>query len=298
MHRLGCTFTGTPRRTVNSLLYDSPERSGPAVMSFAARNSISQSRRFAIRLSTLLALTLVAIPSRQQTPPVPTPQSPSTFEVASIRLNPSTECCTTFTLTYPANRFTASGITLELLTSIAYDTGHNKITGGPSWFDSQRYDVSAKVEGDVGITREQMQPLLRNLLEQRFHLVAHSQQKLVQGYALVVAKDGFKLKPNSNQSKEQPHSQMLANELQGWNIPASSLAFLLEIPAGAPVVDKTGLSGNYDVKLSYATAGFPNADLPDLFTAVQEKLGLKLESAKVPVDFIVIDHVDKVPTDN
>jgi len=266
-------------------------------MSSTAHTVILPSRSFAILLVTLLALALFTIQSHSQTPPAP-PQSSSTFEVASIRLNSSTECCTTFTLTYPANRFTASGITLELLTSIAYGTGHKKIIGGPSWFDLQRYDISAKVEGDAAITREQMQPLLQNLLEQRFHLVAHRQQKLVPGYALLVAKDGFKLKPNTNKSDVQPHSQVLANQLQGWNIPASSLAFLLEIPAGNPVVDKTGITGDYDIKLSYTTAGFPNANLPDIFTAVQEQLGLKLESAKVPVDFLVIDHVDRIPTEN
>jgi len=262
------------------------------------RTSASPSHNSAIRLATLLALALFTIPSYSQTSPAPAPQSLSAFEVASIRLNPSTECCTTFTLTYPTDRFTASGITLDLLTSIAYGTGHMKLTGGPDWFDSQRYDISAKVEGDAAITREQMQPLLQNLLEQRFHLVTHRQQKLVPGYALVVAREGFKLKPNTTKSDVQPRSQVLANQLQGWNVPASSLAFLIEIPAGNPVVDKTGLTGSYDIKLSYTTPGFPNANLPDLFTAVQEQLGLKLESTKVSIDFLVIDHVDKVPTDN
>jgi uncharacterized protein (TIGR03435 family) len=267
-------------------------------MSCIANHLVVHPRGLALGLALVLAPSLSTIPSQSQTRPTPAPQSRSTFEVASIRLNPSTECCTTFTLTYPANRFTASGITLELLTSIAYGTGHNRIIGGPSWFDLQRYDISAKVEGDVGITREQMQPLIQNLLEQRFHLVAHRQQKLVPGYALVVAKDGFKLKPNTNKSEVQPHSQVLANELQGWNIPASTLAFLLEIPAGDPVVDKTGITGNYDIKLSYTTAGFPNSNLPDLFTAVQEQFGLKLVPQKVPVDTLVIDQVDKTPTEN
>jgi uncharacterized protein (TIGR03435 family) len=267
-------------------------------MSHITNHFPTHHRSVVTALLFILAIGLLTIPSQAQIAPAPASQPQSTFEVASIRLNPSTECCTTFTLTYPANRFSASGITLDLLTSIAYGTGHNKITGGPGWFDSQRYDISAKVEGDLAITREQMQPLLQNLLEQRFHLVSHHQQKLVQGYALSVAKGGFKLKPNASKSEVQPHSQMLANELQGWNVPASSLAFLLEIPAGAPVVDKTGITGNYDVKLSYATAGFPNANLPDLFTALQEQLGLKLVPQKVPVDYLVIDHVDRSPTEN
>jgi uncharacterized protein (TIGR03435 family) len=73
---------------------------------------------------------------------------------------------------------------------------------------------------------------------------------------------------------------------------------ILSHPVGYPVVDKTGITGNYDIKLSYAPANDPNSNLPDLFTALQEQLGLKLESQKVPVEILVIDHVDRIPTEN
>ena len=78
----------------------------------------------------------------------------------------------------------------------------------------------------------------------------------------------------------------------------AGLAGLLESPAGGPVIDKTGITGDYDIKLSYATARFTDSNLPDIFTAVQEQLGLKLVPQKVPVDFLVIDHVNKIPTKN
>jgi uncharacterized protein (TIGR03435 family) len=268
-------------------------------------------------------MALAAVPAPSQSPqqptpavqsapapqPAPAPQTPQSFEVASVRLNPSTECCTTWTTTYPANRFTASRISLDILTSLAYEGISNKnISGGPSWFDSQLYDISAKVEGDGGLTREQMQPLLQNLLRDRFHLIAHREQKLVPGYALVVAKGGLKLHPDAlQQSKkvdsadtkaEQPHGQVLPNELRAWKMNLAGLAFLLEIPAGGHVIDKTGITGDYDIKLSYATARFPDSNLPDLFTALQEQLGLKLVPQKVPVEILVIDHVDRIPTEN
>ena len=278
------------------------------------------SRRFsfAFALTALLTMSLAAIPAPCQSPPqqpaaapqaatMSTPQQ--SFEVASVRLNPSTECCTTWTKIYPANRFTASRISLEFLTCIAYEGISNRdISGEPSWFDSQLYDITAKVEGDAGLTREQMQPLLQNLLKDRFHLVAHREQKLVSGYALVVAKGGLKLHPDAFQpskkvdsadtKEEQPHGQILPNELRGWKMNIAGLAGLLESPAGGPVIDKTGITGDYDIKLSYATARFTDSNLPDIFTAVQEQLGLKLVPQKVPVDFLVIDHVNKIPTKN
>jgi len=73
---------------------------------------------------------------------------------------------------------------------------------------------------------------------------------------------------------------------------------MLKIPAGRPVIDKTGIVGKYDFTLKYATANHPDSNLPDLFTAVQEQFGLKLVPQKVPVETLVIDHVDKIPTEN
>ncbi len=73
---------------------------------------------------------------------------------------------------------------------------------------------------------------------------------------------------------------------------------LLAHRAGQPVIDKTGLTGTYDFKLSYRPVSDSSSDLPDFFTALQEQLGLKLESRKVPVEFLVIDHIDKIPTEN
>ena len=96
------------------------------------------------------------------------------------------------------------------------------------------------------------------------------------------------------------HAQLLPTEMDAWDISIDTFAHILASPANKPVVDKTGLTGSYDITLKYAPPNDPNAnsDLPDIFTAIQEQLGLKLLPAKVPVDYLVIDHVDRTPTEN
>ncbi len=82
------------------------------------------------------------------------------------------------------------------------------------------------------------------------------------------------------------------------NLPLSAFATSLRSPAGRPVVDRTGIPGNYDFSLSYARDGDTDSSLPSFFTALQEQFGLKLEPAKAPLEIVVIDHVERVPTDN
>jgi uncharacterized protein (TIGR03435 family) len=77
-----------------------------------------------------------------------------------------------------------------------------------------------------------------------------------------------------------------------------SLASMLARPAHRPVVDKTGIKGNYEIDLRYAKDDAADSSLPSLFTALQEQLGLKLETQKIPVEMLVIDRVEKIPTEN
>lgn len=141
-----------------------------------------------------------------------------------------------------------------------------------------------------------MQPLLQQLLEQRFHLTIHRESKTVSGYELIIAKGGAKLQPVKEAGNS--HAQILPNGLQAWGASMDTLASMLRSPTKRPVVNKTGISGNYDIKLDYAPINDPNSTLPDLFTALQEQLGLKLTAQKVPIEMLVIDHVDRTPTEN
>jgi uncharacterized protein (TIGR03435 family) len=264
---------------------------------------ITSFKRITVRdtvLALLLAMDLTAhpTPARSQSPP-----SQPAFEAASIRqVEPHSledlmkGVGVTSISPWGTNRFIARNITLSLLVQIAYGTDGKRLFNEPNWFDSELYDVSAKAEGDTKLTKEQMQPLLCNLLEQRFHLVTHMQKKEVQGYALVEAKGGAKLKASSGQGQRYP--QIWGEGLMAYGSPVATLARLLEGPAGRPIIDKTGIQGTYDFDLRYSSLADPDSNLSSVFTVLQEQLGLKLESQKVPVELLVIDHVDRVPTEN
>ena len=220
------------------------------------------------------------------------------FEVASIRpLDPHVPPDNSgHEWVFPSNRFTMRVASLNTLIIVAYGT--NKISGGPDWVKSQNYSVSAKVGGDALLTQKQMQPLLQNLLEERFHLKVHRVQNIVPGYALVVAKGGPRLQP----TKGGPFFGMApVCELKYQDDSVENFAKAIghSSSLNKPVVDRTGLDGMYDFDLKYVPEDNPNTDnpscsgLPDIFTAVQRQLGLKLVPQKVPVDSLVIDHVER-----
>lgn len=224
------------------------------------------------------------------------------FEAISIHMvDPHTEedpsRGASSTSPFPTNVFTMRNAPLTFLIQFAYNIdSQDHISGTPGWMDSQEYDVSAKVEGDQQLTLEQMRPMLQRLLEQRFHFAAHHEARMVSGFALIVVKGGARLGPSKIDGK--PFAQMLPNSTEVRHLDAERIAGVVAHRVGQPVVNKTGLTGKYDFKLSYAPADDSTSNLPDFFTALQEQLGLKLQPEKVSVNFLVIDHVDKVPTEN
>ena len=238
---------------------------------------------------------------RAQVHPTPTPES--TFEAASIRpvaahsLDDLVRGVGAFSISsFPSNLFTVRNATLSFLIAYAFHVDSNQLAGKPDWLDSQEYDISAKVEGDGGLTHDEMLPLLQHLLEQRFGLTTHRESKTVSGYQLVVATGGARLHPARDGQK--PSGQILPNGLQGWGFTLDALASMLRSPVGRPVANKTDLSGTYDIKLDYAAANDPDSVLPDIFTALKEQLGLKLVPQRIPIETLVIDHVNRTPTDN
>jgi uncharacterized protein (TIGR03435 family) len=263
---------------------------------------ITNGRIANIVATLLIATTLMSPPLRSQTTSSPQLH----FEVASIHMvDPHTVddlrkgIGLASLSTFPSARFTVRNWTLKILISLAYGVDDKYIQGDPGWLDAQEYDIDAKVEGEKELTYEQMKPLLQQFLEQRFHLATHREEKTLLGYALVVAKGakgGAKLIP----SKEGviPSAQIFPSGLQARHSTTKDLAQILARPLGYPVVDKTGIEGAYDIKLDFAPANDPNSARPSIFTAVQEQLGLKLESQKVPVELLVIDHVEMIPTEN
>jgi uncharacterized protein (TIGR03435 family) len=228
------------------------------------------------------------------------------FEVASVRLEDPHSAVDTNTpqfrvvqTVFPSNRLTIRHTGLKSLICESYGAKCSNILGAPDWLDRQHYDLDAKVEGDARLTQEQMRPLLQNLLEERFRLQTHHEQKIVPGYALVVANGGSKLKANTG----APFTGMNSGfEFKFQNASVDSIVFAAERELKQPVVDKTGLEGKYDFDLIFtredSPTDTPHPDYGSIFTAIEKQLGLKLTPEKIPVDYLVIDHVERVPIDN
>jgi uncharacterized protein (TIGR03435 family) len=180
--------------------------------------------------------------------------------------------------------------------------------GLPGWADSSRFDVTAKVsDPDLKalshLSREQRQAMIAALLADRFHLKLHTEIKTLPVYELVVAKGGPRLKPTilPPPGAENPDPLGYGNlDVHGTDITAagvtlSDLAMNLTFPLDRTVRNKTGLTGRYDFQLRWTPDGVVTGATdapPDLFTAIQEQLGLKLQAAKGPVKTLVIDHVE------
>jgi len=221
----------------------------------------------------------------------------SAFAVASVRMTPpDSSDAITSSLTPPgASPFVARNMTLKILIQLAYGIDANKIVGIPEWMNSQGYDITAKAEGGAGLSYQQLQAPLQQLLAERFHLAVHRDSKEMNGFALVVAKGGPKLEATKGVDGTPT---MTRSEVRMQNMTLATFALLLGRPVDRPVVDRTGLTGKYDIDLKFAPINATDSQLPSIFTALQEQLGLKLEAEKQPVETLVIDHVDKVPTEN
>ena len=282
------------------------------------------------------------------------PNSKSTFEAASIKPaalqamgrmqgdwagGPGTR---------DPGRMRFTDMTLRMLIMRAYEVQSFQVSG-PSWMDSQHFDIIAKVPD--GATRQDAQMMLQNLLADRFHLRLHEETKEASVYELVVAKGGIKIKEaaqtaaapaeapavptprpplrDKNGLLRTPHGQLgiqaTSNgrmRMQGDAVTMARLTEVLGMTLVRPVVDKTGLTGAYDVAFDFSAEGMgpgPKAPAPGpgpgggnpaeaprdssdsgptLFAALQQQLGLKLESRRGPVVLLVVDRADKTPTGN
>jgi uncharacterized protein (TIGR03435 family) len=272
-------------------------RSNP--FSFVPQNLSSLFVRFAVG-AALASICLGCLAQSQSQAPSPTQPF---FEAASVRPvshDYSVEDLVrgigiTTVSPFGTNRFTARNITLQYLVAIAYGVNFDQLLGAPGWLNEQYYEITAKAEGDAGLTREQMQPLLQHLLEQRFHLVVYRETKEFKGYALVAANGAPKL---TKATGTQVAGQVYPGGFDVKNESLGDLALTLGTATKTHVVDKTGIEGAYDFTLRYAPDGATDSPLPSLFTALQEQFGLKLVPQNVPVEMLVINHVDRVPTEN
>jgi len=252
---------------------------------------------------------------------------PLSFEVATVKpidgKNPHPP-----SVTISGDRFSAAGMSLKELIKIAYDLNYGEdqqVTGGPAWTGSARFDIEAMEDPALGEKLQklssdergkQIREMLRGLLTDRFKLQVHHASSELSVYELLTAKSGSKLMPSVAQSSSsnpdgssKPRSWIrFAGKglLEGNDADAATLVTALSMQpeiGGRLVVDRTGLTGKYDFTLKWTPdmgqgAEPPTPDAgPSLFTALQDELGLRLQSTRAPVDVIVIDHVD-LPSEN
>jgi uncharacterized protein (TIGR03435 family) len=212
------------------------------------------------------------------------------------------------------HRMTADGIsmnvTLKALIFMAYSIQtDNQISGLPGWATNAVFDVEAKMDADTAaslaklpLDEQQTQRwlMLQALLSDRFGLKVHHETRELRVYKLVIAKGGSKM--HEIRAGQKAGVNMGRSQFTGRGITIGSLVTYLSGTLGQPVVDKTGLNGNYDAKLQWTpddaagpsqTSGSSPDSGPSLFSALQEQLGLKLEPAKEPMDTIVVDHLER-----
>ena len=245
-----------------------------------------------------VGLVIVAVPimpgQAQAIGPVVLPKMQ--FEVATVKPNES-GCCTSSRGT--ADQMMLTNQKLKNLVVLAYGVQPYQVTG-PDWMDKARFDITAKYP--PGTKQEDRWLMLRTLLEERFKLTAHSVTREMSGYSLQVAKTGFRLKPSDpGEASTSGGSQGPVWTFNARKIPMSVLTYELSDSLGEVVVDQTGLKGVYDFQLRWATneGTSPGVDaVPWVFTALEETLGLRLQHGKVPAQMIVVDHVERVPTEN
>jgi uncharacterized protein (TIGR03435 family) len=263
-------------------------------------------------------LFLVAVPVTCITNAQNAPIQPK-FEVASVK---RTDRCFAGNPTIDPESVILKGVHLKSVLMEAFKVRFNQVEG-PSWLETDCFEVSAKIP--EGATRDQFPAMLQALLTERFKLVAHKEDRSRSGYALVVDKGGPKFKeddPNTNFMGPGRFGTMLFGasghgRLKGVMTMKTLAAHLSTDGGYGPVQDLTELIGKYDIDLTWgpdqtfeptagdatASAATPaGADAPapqaNLFTALRESLGLKLERRNLQVQFVVIDHIERIPTEN
>jgi bla regulator protein blaR1 len=284
-----------------------------------------------------VCLAAASIVAAQEPPPSPS------FEVATIKLNKS-GAPNQFIQRQPGGRVTVTNLPARFLITFAYQLAQFQLVGGPAWMAADRFDMVAKLEGNQEFTPQATGPdpiqlAMRALLADRFKLKAHRETREMDIYALVMAKPGGAPAPGLKRSdvdcaemararRGQPPPQGpppipagggpvpcsimgTPGMIRFGGFPISQITTMLGGMTGRMVVDRTGLTGNWEFVLSFAPpqggpppgaqlppgVPAPDPDAPSIFTALQEQLGLKLESTKGPVEVTVIDAIEH-PTED
>ncbi len=220
------------------------------------------------------------------------PRSP-TFEVATIKPVESNPKSGRYIVMQGPHRFIEKDYTLKLLIAAAYNLNPKAVSGGPSWIESDHYDILALTPGVAQPSHDEQMAMLRTLLSDRFKLTIHREPKVFPIYALEIAKGGSKLKQSTAAATEQPalistvYPQRILLPARNASM-ADFVSMMQRAILDRPVVDKTGLTGRFDFNLEWApdesqfggdvTPAASDVPIAPFFTAIQQQLGLRLES--------------------
>jgi uncharacterized protein (TIGR03435 family) len=244
------------------------------------------------------------------------PKDPLTFDVASVKPS-APDARGGMIRQQPGNQtYHAENVPLRLMMTVAYTVTDRQISGGPSWMNADRFDLEAKAARPR--TSDELHIMLQHLLEERFQLKLRREPREESVWAMTVDKSGSKMPvhdpgdldhpPISGQLVRQPDGTVCPG-IVGTNVTTDYLAFFLSRTMDRAVIDRTGLPARYDVRMQFLPdaagrgggdgGGGPNfsPDCSDIFGAIRQQLGLKLESAKGPVEYLVVEHAEK-PTGN
>jgi uncharacterized protein (TIGR03435 family) len=235
------------------------------------------------------------------------PETQATFEIADVHVSPKTLHPTKRT-SFRDGRFELEMATMTDLIATAWGIEPHKVLGGPDWLDMERFDVIARAPS--GTTQQALRPMLQSLLEKRFGLAVHMDQRpFVAAYVLSVGSGKPKLKESDSAA---PGCQRQAQPPEAGPIPAvchglTMAAFAAQLGGAAgdylnaPVVDNTKLEGAWDFTLKWTPRGrlaAAGAEGITIFDAIDKQLGLKLEAKQIPAPVLVVDRVNRKPTDN
>jgi uncharacterized protein (TIGR03435 family) len=195
------------------------------------------------------------------------------------------------------NSLTMGNVSLKSCVRWAYGVQASQVTG-PVWLETERFDIAAKAAGPV--SEEQLRLMLRSLLADRFKLTLHRDSKVMSSYELTLAKNGPKLQKSEAEGKSSHRGNGMKETFEKTSMP--ELAEQLAAIVRSPVTDRTGLRDRFEFAMDFSGFFVPGATLDDLPAyvngAIQAQLGLKLESRKAPVEILVIDHAERVPSEN
>ena len=250
----------------------------------------------------LLSLALLAtVPLSAQSPRL-------TFDVASIHLSAPDQTSGGIKPIPGGHGYTARNITVKQMIRLMFKVPPRQVRGGPDWLDTERWDVEARADGSYSI--DDLHTMYQNLLADRFQLKFHKEPQTGNIYALTIDPSGSKLKPNTTPEDFAIPMNGGPDHTVGVRVPMNYFAWWLGQQLandGRPVIDQTGLTGYFDFTLSFQPVLPPDAsadslppelrDLPTIFTALRDQLGLRLTPTKGTFENLVIDGVER-PSDN